>query len=100
MTYLFSLIKILYVIIAAPLIVGVQRTLEERMESKQGPSIFQPYYDIIKLFRKESLVPCISSPIFRLGPYVVFILYAFLCRSIPNKSNQLWQIVLSNNGIL
>lgn len=83
MSYLFSLIEILYVIIAAPLIVGVQHALEERMESKQGPSIFQPYYDIIKLFKKESLVPRISSPIFRLGPYVVLMFYAFLAMILP-----------------
>ncbi len=83
MSYLYSLIEILYVIVAAPLIVGVQHALEERMESKQGPSVFQPYYDIIKLFKKESLVPKISSPIFRLGPYVVFMFYAFLAMILP-----------------
>ena len=83
MSYLYSLVEILYVILAAPLIFGVQQALEERMESKQGPSIFQPYFDILKLFRKESLVPRISSPIFRLGPYVVFMLYAFLAIILP-----------------
>ena len=93
MSYLYSLIEILYVILAAPFIIGVQHALEERMESKQGPSVFQPYYDIIKLFKKESLVQKISPPIFRLGIYAVFMFYASLCLFIPDRSNQLWEIV-------
>jgi formate hydrogenlyase subunit 4 len=83
MLYLYSFIEIVYVLIAAPLIIGVQRSLEERIESKQGPSIFQPYYDLIKLFHKESIVPQISSPVFRLGPYVIVMFYAFLAMILP-----------------
>lgn len=83
MLYLYSFIEIVYVLIAAPLIIGVQRSLEERLESKQGPSIFQPYYDLIKLFHKESIVPQISSPVFRLGPYVIVMFYAFLAMILP-----------------
>lgn len=81
MTY--SILEIIYVIFFAPLIIGIQHSLEERIESKQGPSIFQPYYDIAKLFRKEVVVPRVSSPIFRLGPYVVFMFYAFLSMILP-----------------
>ncbi len=83
MLYLYSFIEIVYVILAAPLIIGVQRSLEERIESKQGPSVFQPYYDLIKLFHKESIVPQISSPVFRLGPYVIVMFYAFLAMILP-----------------
>ncbi len=83
MLYLYSLIEIVYVLLAAPLVVGVQLSLEERMESKQGPSVFQPYFDLVKLFHKESLVPQISSPVFRLGPYVIVMFYAFLAMILP-----------------
>jgi len=83
MLYLYSFIEIVYVLMAAPLMVGVQRSLEERMESKQGPSIFQPYYDLVKLFHKESLVPKVSSPVFRLGPYLIVMFYAFLAMILP-----------------
>lgn len=83
MSYIYSLLEILYVIVAAPLVVGVQQALEERLESKQGPSVFQPYFDLIKFFHKESLVPRVSSPIFRLGPYVVFMFYSFLAMILP-----------------
>ena len=83
MSYLYSFIEILYVALAAPLVIGVQRAIEERIESKQGPSVFQPYYDLAKLFRKESLVPLVSSPVFRFGPYFVLMLYAFLAMILP-----------------
>ncbi len=83
MLYLYSFIEIVYVLLAAPLIIGVLRSLEERIESKQGPSIFQPYYDLIKLFHKESIVPEISSPIFRFGPYAIVMFYAFLAMILP-----------------
>jgi len=83
MLYLYSLIEIVYVLLFAPLIVGVQLSLEERLESKQGPSVFQPYFDLAKLFHKESLVPLISSPVFRLSPYVIVMFYAFLAMILP-----------------
>ncbi len=83
MLYLYSLIEIVYVLMFAPLIVGVQRSLEERIESKQGPSVLQPYYDLVKLFHKESIVPRISSPVFRLGPYMIVMFYAFLAMILP-----------------
>lgn len=79
----YSLLEILFVLLFAPLLNGVQSRLEERIESKQGPSFFQPYYDLAKLFKKESLVPVISSPIYRLGPYVVFMFYLFLAMILP-----------------
>jgi formate hydrogenlyase subunit 4 len=83
MTYIYSLLELLYVLLLSPLCAGVQNALEERIESKTGPSVFQPYYDLAKLFRKESLIPEISSPIYRLGPYMVFMFYLFLSIILP-----------------
>lgn len=83
MLVVYSILEILFVVICSPLIAGIQSRMEERLESKQGPSIFQPYYDLAKLFRKESLVPKVSSPLFRLGPYVVFMFYLFIAIIIP-----------------
>lgn len=83
MLYVYSLLEILYVIALSPLIIGIQNSIEERIESKQGPSVFQPYYDLAKLFGKESLVPEVSSPIYRLGPYVIFMFYLFIACIIP-----------------
>ncbi len=50
---------ILYVVFApfiGGLLDGVDRKLSARMQGRKGPSIFQPFYDVIKLFQKEPLV--------------------------------------------
>lgn len=83
MAYLYCILEILYVLLLAPLVAGIQNSLEERFESKQGPSVFQPYFDLVKLFRKESIVSEVSSPIYRIGPYVVFMFYMFLAMILP-----------------
>lgn len=78
-----SVIQLVYVLALAPLIAGIISAIEERIESKRGPSIFQPYYDLLKLFRKENVIPAKSSPIFRIGPYVTFSLYMLLTLVLP-----------------
>lgn len=83
MTYFYSLLEILFVLIFSPLLAGVQNKIEERFESQRGPSIFQPYYDLAKLFKKEVVVSNTSSPVYTAGPYVVFMFYPFLAIILP-----------------
>src|SRR5579885_3453769 len=68
---LFNLIQVLVVMVFAPLTKGVLNRLIEQVQSKRGPSIFQPYRDIWKLFHKDEVVPEQSSWIFRFTPYIV-----------------------------
>jgi ech hydrogenase subunit B len=55
-----SWIRILIYLIAAPLVGGVlagwDRRITARMQSRRGPPIFQPFYDVMKLWSKQSLV--------------------------------------------
>jgi formate hydrogenlyase subunit 4 len=83
MLYFYSLLEILFVLLFSPLFAGVQNKIEERLVSLQGPSIFQPYYDLAKLFKKEVLVSNTSSPVYRAGPYIVFMFYPFLAIILP-----------------
>ncbi|MDP4120024.1 MAG: NADH-quinone oxidoreductase subunit H [Bacillota bacterium] len=57
-TVLFVIIKILIIVIAAPivggLLSGVDRKLSAKMQRRKGPPILQPFYDVIKLFQKET----------------------------------------------
>jgi ech hydrogenase subunit B len=47
-------------VVAAPLLggllAGVDRRISARMQSRRGPPILQPFYDVLKLFRKENIV--------------------------------------------
>jgi formate hydrogenlyase subunit 4 len=40
------------------------------MQSRRGPGIFQPYNDLYKLFRKDSVVSRDASWVFKVTPYV------------------------------
>ncbi|HUX12518.1 MAG TPA: NADH-quinone oxidoreductase subunit H [Spirochaetia bacterium] len=83
MLLLLSLMQLAYVALLAPLFAGILSTVEEKLESKAGPSIFQRYFDLLKLFRKESVVPTVASPFFRIAPYVTFPMYLFLTLVLP-----------------
>ena len=64
--------QILAVIVFAPLLQGFIHWAEERVQRSQGPSIFQPYRDLRKLFRKQIVVPETASWIFWITPVVAF----------------------------
>jgi len=80
---LFNAIQVLVVLIFSPLVIGVLHKLEEIIQSKQGPSIIQPYRDLLKLFNKDEIVSEESSWIFRVTPYVVFVTPVLVTLLIP-----------------
>lgn len=80
---LFNVLQVLVVMGFSPLAVGVLNRFKEIVQSKRGPSIFQPYRDLWKLFSKDEVVPEESSWIFRVTPYVVFVAPIFVTLLIP-----------------
>ena len=52
-----------------------------------GPSVLQPYYDIAKFFRKESLQPETASPFFEIAPLIAFAAYCSIALLIPVLTN-------------
>lgn len=80
---LFNVLQVLVVMGFSPLAVGVLNRLKEIVQSKQGPSILQPYRDLWKLFSKDEVVPEESSWIFRVTPYIVFVAPIFVTLLIP-----------------
>jgi len=83
----FNLIQVATVMAFAPLVSGVLARLKERVQSKQGPSIFQPYRDLWKLFHKDEIVSEDSSWIFRFTPYLMFVAPIFVALLIPVLTN-------------
>jgi formate hydrogenlyase subunit 4 len=80
---LFNLIQVLVVMAFAPLASGVLSRVKEIVQSKRGPSIFQPYRDLWKWFHKDEIVSEDSSWIFRFTPYIVFVTPIFVTLLIP-----------------
>jgi len=67
-----SVAQALVLSILAPFIVGLIRKLKARVQCRRGPSLFQPYADLAKLFRKQPVVSTTASWIFTATPYIVF----------------------------
>ncbi|MDF0490549.1 NADH-quinone oxidoreductase subunit H [Sphingomonas sp. H39-1-10] len=64
--------QVLGVLLLAPLLQGVIHNFEEKVQRSQGPSIFQPYRDLWKLFRKEIVIPETASWLFWVAPIIAF----------------------------
>ena len=80
---LINVIQVGTVILLSPLIAGIINRLKAMVESKHGPSIFQPYYDLSKLLRKEVVVPERSSAFFIIAPFIAFSAYLVIALVIP-----------------
>lgn len=60
------------ILFGAPLVRGSVRTLKARMQNRKGPPLSQGYFDLIKLFQKESVASHNSSFITQIAPWVIF----------------------------
>ncbi len=66
------ILQILVIIALAPLLSGMMKKIKAFFQIRKGPGIFQPYYDLIKLLRKDSVVSGNVSWIFHAAPIVSF----------------------------
>ncbi|HMA13455.1 MAG: respiratory chain complex I subunit 1 family protein [Bacteroidota bacterium] len=60
------------VLILAPLLTGFVRKVKARLLRRRGASLLQPYRDLLRLLRKESVVADNASWLFRAAPYLIF----------------------------
>ena len=64
-------LQFLILLIFSPLLNGIIKKLKANMQGRPGPGILQPYYDLIRLFRKDMVVSVVASWIFKATPYIV-----------------------------
>jgi formate hydrogenlyase subunit 4 len=80
---LIQLLQVLTVALAAPGLTGVIAKVEARLQGRRGPRVLQPYYDLAKLVRKESLAPEGASWFFLAAPLVSVAAYLTIPLLIP-----------------
>jgi formate hydrogenlyase subunit 4 len=78
-----NLIQVATVVLLAPLVAGLSARLKAWTESRRGPSILQPYRDLRKYFRKETLLPSSSSVVFVGAPLLAFGAYVTIAMVVP-----------------
>jgi formate hydrogenlyase subunit 4/hydrogenase-4 membrane subunit HyfE len=76
-------LQVVTILTLAPLVSGIIARAEAIIQQRRGPRILQPYYDILKLLRKETVLPAPAGPLFRAAPYVSFAAYATVPLLIP-----------------
>jgi formate hydrogenlyase subunit 4 len=75
---LFTFVQVGIYIAISPAVVGLLHWLKSRLQNRQGPDIFQPYRDLLKLFRRKPIVPETASWIYGTAPWIVFGCYVTL----------------------
>ena len=78
-----SLLQLLVIAALAPLVQGAMKLLRARLQGRPGPSALQPYRDLAKLWRKESILPAGVSPIAVAAPGIALGVALTLAAALP-----------------
>ena len=65
-------VQMVLVLAVAPLLLGYTRKVRAHLLRRRGPSVLQPYRDLLRLIRKEVVLAENASWLFRSGPYMIF----------------------------
>ncbi len=88
------IVNVAFLLLFAPVVDGVERKVKARLQNRQGPSLFQTWYDLLKLFRRPSTEPMNSVRwLFRITPPLVLaslLLSASVIPSILPFSMNFW----------
>jgi formate hydrogenlyase subunit 4 len=68
MDILYIAVNIVVFLALAPLFEGVIRRITARVQSRQGPPLVQPYYDLLKLLGKQNMGP--GNFAFKIAPMI------------------------------
>lgn len=96
MKIIFLVIQIIFLPALSPLGIGIIRKIKAIMQNRRGASIFQPYFDIWKLFHKDEVLPKDSSWVFWYAPYAIFAVTWVLAGIIPTISTYVFFTGLSD----
>lgn len=78
-----QLLAVLVTLLCAPLLRGVINRLKAILQSKHGPSIWQPYYDYWKMLRKGRVISEHATWVYRAAPPLVFMTPLVVAMLIP-----------------
>ena len=78
-----DVVQVLLLVVVAPLVRGVVARLKAKVQNRRGASVFRPYADLAKLFRKEDVVPPTASFMFRLAPMALIAVTVVAAAFIP-----------------
>lgn len=80
---LIALLQGVLLVLLAPLVSGVTRWMRAKMHTRRGPSIWQDYYDIAKLLKRQDVFSNASSWVMRFMPPVFMGTMILLAMGMP-----------------
>ncbi|MGI6751677.1 MAG: respiratory chain complex I subunit 1 family protein [Anaerovoracaceae bacterium] len=69
---IYIIVQIVAMLLIAPFVNGIIKKMKAFSQKRTGPPILQMYYDIHKWIRKNTVVSEVTSPIYKVAPYVMF----------------------------
>jgi formate hydrogenlyase subunit 4 len=81
--WLLAIVQTLLFVAMAPLLAGWVKRVKCHMQNRAAPSLFQPYRDLAKLFRKDVVLAENASWLFRATPYIVFGAFVMAAAVVP-----------------
>jgi formate hydrogenlyase subunit 4 len=78
-----DLIQAILLVAIAPLVSGVIARTKARIQNRRGASVWRPYAELLKLFRKQDLIPDTASGLFRLVPVILFAVTVIAAAFVP-----------------
>ena len=76
-------IQFLIIILFSPLVSGVIKKLKAQMQGRVGAGVLQPYYDLLRLLKKDMVISTTTTWIFKAAPYIVFTATATAAMIVP-----------------
>jgi formate hydrogenlyase subunit 4 len=70
--YVLEVTQAALALLLAPGLVGLIRWMKARLQNRRGAPVWQPYWELAKLFQKEVIVSRNASWLFRAAPFIVF----------------------------
>lgn len=88
MKVVYIISHVILLLLLAPLVEGIIRKTKAFWQNREGPGLLQPYYNLIKYFKKDSVVSDNASWLFLTAPYVTFASITAAAFFIPSFSPQ------------
>src|SRR5512140_3056589 len=78
-----ALFNVALVLLLAPFFQGVLRKVTARIQSRQGPPLWQPYFDLLKLLGKEDIESGQTPTMQRFAAYLSLAAVLTLAALVP-----------------
>ena len=88
MQKLFLIINIVILLLAPFLMIGVVKKTKAFWSGRKGVSILQPFYDFLRLMKKDAVYSSTTSWVFRFAPLISFATLIFASLFVPLANGQ------------